>query len=220
MCALASWCPNAWAVCVHQRVRETCAVLCETAARTHEHSCGRMRSQPRRRFLALVTLYDASLCHCGFCAAAGAQDIDHGFAYPRRPVQNQQPVQYRAGASRLSKHRKPLNQPVIPNLTLRRGTKERTSTPGTSWNTGPSRSSWPRKARSTTKSTPAETSNLLRLLDIHLLRRPPRALPRRLFFSLGCRSPRLWPRRRRHAGDGAGLAVRGQCPSVDDAAAY
>ena len=43
----------------------------------------------------------------------GAQDIDHGFAYPRRPVQNQQPVQYRAGASRLSKHRKPLKRGTI-----------------------------------------------------------------------------------------------------------
>ena len=46
------------------------------------------------------------------------------------------------------------------------------------------------------------------------------ALPRRLFFSLRCWSPHWWPRRRRHAGDGAGLAVRGQCSRVDDAAAY
>ena len=75
------------------------------------------------------------------------------------------------------------------------------------------------RARSTSRSTPAvRTSNLLRLLDIHLLRRAPRALPRRLFFfSRRCWSPRWWlARRRRDPGDGAGLAVRGQCPSVHD----
>ena len=56
---------------------------------------------------------------------------------------------------------------------------------------------------------------------IHLLRRAPRALPRRLFFSLRCWSPWRWlSRRRRHAGDGAGLAVRRQSSRVDDGAPH